>query len=41
LPLAGVGLALLAHQFGGVPGANNPSSQRGSAASRRGAGEPE
>jgi uncharacterized membrane protein YoaK (UPF0700 family) len=24
LPLAGVGVALLAHRFGGVPGANNP-----------------
>jgi uncharacterized membrane protein YoaK (UPF0700 family) len=41
LPLAGVAVALAAHQFGGIPGANNPLSQRGSAASRRGAGEPE
>jgi uncharacterized membrane protein YoaK (UPF0700 family) len=41
LPVAGVAVALAAHQFGGVPGAFNPPSQRGSAASRRGAGEPE
>ena len=40
-PLAGVAVALIAHQVGGFPGAFNPPSQRGSAASRRRAGEPE
>lgn len=42
LPLVGVALALGAHQLGGgFPGAHNPPSQRGSAASRKRAGEPD
>ena len=42
LPLVGVAVALGVHQLGGgFPGATNPPSQRGSAASRKRAGEPD